>query len=260
MTGSFSGKAVIVTGASSGIGRVIAVELARHGADLWLVGRAKDELEETARQIAEAGGSVAHVAPMDLAQRGPLATLIEEIGASHPHLFALISNAGVMYPEPIMSGTVDRWQQMIDINVMAMLEGCQAAVKVMRAQGGPGHLINVGSVQARFEVPGVYGITKRAVEAIGETLREELEQDDIRVATVVPGGFTTNLSRGFLPETLANVAESFKSKGLAFGGPDTEKVLSDPRHIANIVRYILEQPIELNIQEVVIRPQISTKA
>jgi NADP-dependent 3-hydroxy acid dehydrogenase YdfG len=115
-------------------------------------------------------------------------------------------------------------------------------------------------VQARFEVPGVYGITKRAVEAIGETLREELEQDDIRVATVVPGGFTTNLSRGFLPESLANVAESFKSKGLAFGGPGTEKVLSDPRHIANIVRYILEQPIELNIQEVVIRPQVSTKA
>ena len=260
MAGNFSGKAVVVTGASSGIGRVIAVELARHGADLWLVGRSKDELDATAKHVAEAGGPTAHVAPMDLQQRGPLARLIEEIGASHPHLFALISNAGVMYPEPIMSGTIDRWQQMIDINVMAMLEGCQAAVNVMRRQGRPGHLINIGSVQARFEVPGVYGITKRAVEAIGETLREELEGDDIRVATVIPGGFTTNLARGFLPESFANVAESFKSKGLEFGGPGTERVMSDPQHIGNIVRYIMEQPIELNIQEVVIRPPVSTKA
>lgn len=260
MTGSFTGKAAIVTGASSGIGRVIAVELARHGADIWLVGRSREELEETARQIAGAGGPQAHVAPMDLQQRGPLGRLVEEVGAAHPHLFALISNAGVMYPEPIMSGTIERWQQMIDINVMAMLEGCQAAVKAMRAHGKPGHLINIGSVQARFEVPGVYGITKRAVEAIGETLREELEQDDIRVATVVPGGFVTQLSRGFLPESLANVAQSFQAKGLEFGGSGTEKVMSDPQHIANMVRYILEQPIELNIQEVVIRPPISTKA
>lgn len=257
MADGFAGKAVIVTGASSGIGRVVAVELARHGADLWLVGRAQAELEVTARQIAAAGGPTAHIAPMDLQQRGPLARLIEEVGASHPHLFALISNAGVMYPEPILDGTIDRWQAMFDINVMAMLEGCKAAVEVMRAHGKPGHLVNVGSVAARFEVPGVYGATKRAVDLIGETLRQELELDDIRVVTIVPGGFVTQLSRGMLPETMARVVESAKRKGLERGGANSEKMMSDPQHIANIVRYVLEQPIELNIQEIVIRPPVS---
>jgi NADP-dependent 3-hydroxy acid dehydrogenase YdfG len=260
MAGTFAGKAVIVTGASSGIGRVIAVELARHGADLWLIGRSETELKATAKEIADAGGPEAQVAPMDLQQRGPLAALIETIGARHPHLFSLISNAGVMYPEPIMDGTIERWQQMLDINVMAMLEGCQAAVKVMRGHGKPGHLINIGSVQARFEVPGVYGITKRATLAIGDTLREELEQDDIRVATIVPGGFTTNLSRGFLPETLEELGKGFAKMGIDFGGPGSEKLLSDPQHIANMVRYVLEQPIEINIQEIVMRPPVSIKA
>ena len=254
---SFAGKAVIVTGASSGIGRIVAVELARHGADLWLIGRAQAELEETARQIAAAGGATAQVAAMDLQQRGPLARLIEEVGASHPHLFALISNAGVMHPEPILDGTIDRWQAMFDVNVMALLEGCKAAVEVMRAQGKPGHLVNIGSVAARFEAPGVYVATKRMVEQIGATLRLELELDDIRVVTIVPGGFATQLSRGMLPETMARVVESARSKGLKLGGSNPEKMISDPQHIANVVRYVLEQPIDLNIQEIVIRPPVS---
>lgn len=260
MASSFAGKAVIVTGASSGIGRSIAIELGAAGADLWLVGRDSGELSTTAAMIADAGGPEARSAPMDLQQRGPLADLVAEVAASHSHLFALVSNAGVMYPEPILSGSVDRWQAMFDINVMAMLEGCKAAVEAMRAHGKPGHLINVGSVQSRFEVPGVYGMTKRAVEAIGASLREELEQDEIRVCTVVPGGFATQLARGFQPEQLAKVAEAFTEQGLEFGGPGTEKLIGDPQHIANAVRYVLEQPIAINLQEIVIRPPVSTKA
>ena len=260
MAQPFAGKAIIVTGASSGIGRSIAVELGAAGADLWLVGRDAGELAATAAMIGDASGSTAQCISMDLRERGPLADLVARVATEHPHLFALINNAGVMYPEPILSGSVDRWQAMFDINVMAMLEGCKAAVEAMRAHGKPGHLINIGSVQARFEVPRVYGITKRAVEAIGETLRDELEQDDIRVCTVVPGGFATQLARGFQPEQLATVAASFEQHGVAFGGPGTEKLVGDPQHIANAVRYVLEQPIAINLQEIVIRPPISTKA
>ncbi len=260
MTGSLEGKAVIVTGASSGIGRAIAVELGKVGAELWLVGRNQSELDATAQMIRDAGGSQAHTAPMDLRERGPLAALVERVAGQHPHLFALINNAGVMYPEPILSGSVDRWQAMLDINVMAMLEGCKSAVEAMRAHARPGHLINVGSVQARFEVPGVYGISKQAVEAIGVSLREELEQDDIRVCTIIPGGFETQLARGFRQEELAHVASSFESRGVAFGGDGAHRLVSDPQHIANIVRYVLEQPIDINFQEILIRPPVSTKA
>lgn len=260
MTDSLTEKAIIVTGASSGIGRSIAVELGRSGATVWLVGRNEAELQATAGMIRDAGGPEAQAAAMDLRERGPLAALVERVAAQHPHFFALINNAGVMYPEPILSGSVDRWQTMLDINVMAMLEGCKAAVEAMRAHGKPGHLINVGSVQARFEVPGVYGMTKQAVETIGVSLREELEQDDIRVCTIIPGGFETQLARGFRPEELAHVASAFESRGLSFGAGGTQRLISDPQHIANIVRYVLEQPIDINFQEILIRPPVSTKA
>lgn len=260
MEDRFEGKAIIVTGASSGIGRSIAVELGRRGASLWLVGRSIEELELTAAQITQAGGVAPTVAQLDLQQRGPLAALVASVASKHDHLFALINNAGVMYPEPIMQGNIARWEAMFGINVLAMLEGSQAAVTAMRDHGKPGHIINIGSVQARFEVPGVYGITKQAVEAIGVTLRDELENDDIRVATIIPGGFATQLARGFQPEQLATVAANFAERGLDFGSAGVERLIADPQHIANMTAYILAQPIDLNIQEVVIRPPVSTKA
>lgn len=260
MSNIFTGKAAIVTGASSGIGRAIAIELGKCGADVWLLGRSETELAETADSIAKAGGPPATPVSMDLRQRGPLAELIAKVGADHPHLFAVINNAGVMYPEPIMDGTFDRWQAMLDINVMAQLEGSQAAVKAMRGHGKPGHVINVGSVQGRFEEPGVYGISKKAAEMIGETLRKELEHDDIRVATLILGGFATQLSRGFNEQSLANIAGNVERLGISRESADIRKVVGDPQHVANVVRYILEQPIDINLHEVFIRPPISTKA
>jgi NADP-dependent 3-hydroxy acid dehydrogenase YdfG len=260
VTETFGGRAVIVTGASSGIGRSIAVELARAGAQCWLVGRSGEELDVTAQMIAAAGGPAAHPVVIDLRRRGELAELIDQVGTIHPHLFALISNAGVMHPEPILAGTIERWQAMLDINVMAMLEGCQAAVLQMRKHGKPGHLINVGSLQGSFEVPGVYGISKKAAAMITASLRAELEQDDIRVTTVIPGGFTTKLARGFVPEQLAAMMERFAADGVPLDGPVSNRFLADPQHIANMVRYILAQPIEINIEEVIIRPPVDIKA
>jgi NADP-dependent 3-hydroxy acid dehydrogenase YdfG len=260
MPGIFEGRAVVVTGASSGIGRVIAMDLARAGAQTWLVGRSQKDLDATAAMIAEAGGAAAHAEAIDLRQRGPLGALIERVAATHPYLFAVINNAGIMHPEPILSGAIDRWQAMLDVNVMAVLEGCKSGVEAMRRHGKPGHIINIGSVQARFEAPGVYGLTKQAVETIGTSLREELEEDNIRVATVIPGGFVTKLARGFAPEQLAKIAENFRLRGLDRGAPGTDRLVGDPQHVANAVHYILEQPIDLNIQEIIVRPPVSTKA
>jgi NADP-dependent 3-hydroxy acid dehydrogenase YdfG len=255
----FTGRAALVTGASSGIGRAIAVELASAGIEVWLVGQSAEDLAGTAALIAEAGGPKARCEPMDLRQRGPISALIERIGAEHPHLFVTVNNAGVMYPEPILSGTVERWQAMFDVNVLALLEGSKAAVEVMRRHGKPGFIINVGSLQSRLEIPGVYGASKQAVEAIGVSLRQELENDDIRVTTILPGGFVTKLSRGFAPEQLAALATGFEALGIDLAGPEAERLLGDPRHIARLVRYVIEQPIGINLHEVVIRPPVSIK-
>src|SRR5262245_40139549 len=175
----YAGRAALVTGASSGIGRTIAQQLGAAGMELWLVGRSAKGLEETASAIAEAGGAKTHCESLDLQKRGLLASLIERIGESHPHLFAVINNAGIMHPEPIMSGSMDRWQAMVDVNLLAPVESCQAAVRVMRRQQRPGHLINISSIASRFENGGVYGATKLALEMIGRSLRVELEGDDV---------------------------------------------------------------------------------
>lgn len=254
----FSGKAIIITGASSGLGRAMAIRLGQAGADLWLTGRSQTELDATASMVVEAGGPQPHTRAIDLAERGPLADLIGEVAGAHDHLFALVNNAGLMFPEPIMQSSLDRWSAMLSVNVLAVLEGAQAAVVAMRGHGKPGHIINIGSIAARWEETGVYGATKKMVENITASLRGEVEQDDIRVTTIIPGGFATQLSRGFQPEQLATVQQSFAERGIGADGAGAERLVSDPVHLANAVAYVLAQPIEVNIQEVLIRPPVAT--
>lgn len=253
----FAGKSGLVTGASSGIGRATALELGKAGMVLWLVGRSVDELANTARMIANAGGPEAHCVSLDLAERGALARLIATIGDKHDHFFALINNAGLMHPEPVLSGRMDLWRDMFDVNVLAPLEASHAAVELMRAQGKTGHIVNVSSLAGRFDAGGVYGASKCALDMISRSLRLELEHDDIRVTSIVPGGFATNLGRSFAPEAMQALAASAASKGIELTGLGASRLFGDPAKIAETIRMVLEQPIDLNLQEIVIRPAVS---
>ncbi|AMK16861.1 MULTISPECIES: SDR family oxidoreductase [Sphingobium] len=257
MSISLNGKAGVVTGASSGIGREIALALGQAGMTQWLVGRSSSELEVTAAMIAEKGGGPTHCVPMDLAEPGALARLVQSIGKEHDHLFALVNNAGIMHPEPILSADPAQWRAMFDVNVLAPLEAIRAAVDLMRHQGKAGHIINVSSLAARFDAGGVYGASKIALDMISRSLRQELEHDDIRVTSIVPGGFSTNLGRSFAPESMARMAAAAADKGIDLSGPDAARLFGDPAKIAETVLFILEQPIELNFQEIVIRPAVS---
>jgi len=257
MNAAFEGRSGIVTGASSGLGRNIAQTLGAAGMELWLVGRSAAELEFTAAAIAESGGPQAHCAPMDLSERGALAALIGEVGERHPHLFALINNAGVMYPEPTVEADPDRSYEMFMINVMTPLEACRAAVRVMRKQGSPGHLVNISSLAGGRDGYGAYSVSKAALNQLGRVLRKELEHDDIRVTTIIPGGFATQLGRGFSQEFVERFQAGVAAKGLDLEGPDAQRILGDPQHVANLIQYVLEQPIELNLEEIVVRPAYS---
>lgn len=253
----FAGKAGIVTGASSGIGRCIAQKLAEAGMELWLVGRSAEQLQVTADAIKAAGNATAHCVPLDIAERGALAGVVAEVGAQHPYLFTVINNAGVMYPEPLLDAEEERWREMFAINVFAPMESCRAAVTNMRQHGRPAHLINVSSLAGEMYNFGAYGISKAAVNHLGRTLRQELEGDDIRVTTIIPGGFATNLSRGFPPEVLEQLGAATAKLNLDLTGPDARKVMADPNHIANLVAYILTQPIEINLEEIKIGPAVN---
>jgi len=257
MKPAFEGRSGILTGASSGIGRNIAQTLGCAGMELWLVGRSAAELEITAASIKKGGGPEAQCAPLDLRERGALAALIAEVGERHPHLFALINNAGVMYPEPIIEADPERSYEMFMINVMTPMEACRAAVQVMRRQGLPGHLVNISSLAGGRDNYGAYSVSKAAVNQLGRVLRKELEHDDIRVSTIIPGGFATQLGRSFTEAFVTRFQEGVAAAGLDLEGPDAERILGDPQHVANIVRYVLDQPIDLNLEEIVIRPAYS---
>lgn len=255
---SSQARIVVVTGASSGIGRAIATTLGAAGFALRLIGRSADGLHSTADAIDLAGGPPASCQVLDVAIPDALADFVRQVGREPEPLFALVNNAGVMHPEPVMLGDPKRWRSMFDINVLAPLEGCRAAVEVMRRQGGAGHLINISSIAAGWETGGVYAASKRAQEIISSSLRQELERDNIRVTTIVPGGFASQLARDFEPATFEKIAAGMKSKGFTFGPDVDERLIGDPQHIARAIHYILCQPININFERVVIRPPIDT--
>lgn len=252
MTKPFEGRAAIVTGASSGMGRVTAIRLAKAGMECWLIGRSEEELNATKDSIAQAGGPQAHVVPIDISAPGVLADAVTDIGGQHPHLAALINNAAVMYPDPIIDGDLGNSRAMMAINLMAPMEGCRAAVEVMRAHGKPGHLVNISSLASHEDAYGMYGVSKAALNHLGKSLRRELQGDDIRITTIIPGGFSTNLGRSFPPETIAKMEQKIGGMGVS----DFSRIMGDPDEIAKAIEYVLQQPININLEEITLRPAV----
>ena len=260
-----SGRTAIVTGASSGIGRAVAETLGGAGAHVLLAGRTTAAMEESKKRIEEAGGkaSVASVDVRDVEQvRGLVDQAVRETG----RLDIMVNNAGVSYPAPILEGDPEEWRTMLETNVLALLVGCQAAVRAMRACGASGHIVNISSIAAQRRESGVYGSTKHAVNCISATLRAELEEDDIRVVNVMPGAIATNFARNFDPDFVAGFVkmagldvEVKKGERL----PDEvfqkltkqlQRLLGDPQDVANAVLYAVTQPAHVNVADVVVRP------
>jgi NADP-dependent 3-hydroxy acid dehydrogenase YdfG len=260
-----SGQTAIVTGASSGIGRAIAERLGGVGAHVFLSGRTQSPMEESAARIESAGGR-ATVTVTDVrspeAMRELVARAIEDSG----RLDIFVNNAGISFLGSVLDGEAENWRAMFETNVLALLVGCQAAVKAMRAAGNPGHIVNVSSVAALSPDSGVYGATKHAVNVITNSLRRELDGDPIQITSVMPGLVATNLGRYSDPAILAGlVAASGIEHELTVGErlPDdvlesAQAVLGDfiirPDDIADAVLYVVSQPSSVDITEIVIRP------
>ena len=260
-----TGRTVVVTGASSGIGRAIAERLGRAGGHVFLSGRTLAAMEESKKVIEEAGGQATAVAAdvRDVAQvQGLVDTAVRDTG----RLDVMVNNAGVSFPAPILEGDPEEWRTMLETNVLALLVGCQAAVKAMRACGVEGHIVNISSIAAQRSDSGVYGSTKHAVNAISSTLRAELEEDPIRVVNVMPGAIATNFARNFDPAFVAGFVQMAGldievKKGERLPEEAFEKLqgaltqlLGDPNDVAEAVLYAVTQPIHVNIADIVVRP------
>lgn len=181
----------LVTGASSGIGAIYADRIARRGYDLVLVARNAGRLSALANRItAETGGNVETVAA-DLGARADLAR-VETLLKNGSNISLLVNNAGIGNTAPLLSADVGKMQEMIDLNVSALMRLTYAAVPGFVSRGG-GAIINIASVVAIQPelLNGVYGATKAFVLAFSQSLKHELADKNIRIQAVLPGATAT---------------------------------------------------------------------
>ena len=197
----------------------------------------------------------------DLVQRA-----LQETG----RLDIMVNNAGLSYPSPIVDADPEEWREMLETNVLALLVGCQAAVRAMTQCRAQGHIVNISPIAAQRSDSGVYGATKHAVNCISSTLRRELEEDSIRVVNVMPGVIATNFARNFDPAFVAGLVQSagmqfdvkrgerLRDEAIDELQPMMRQVLGNPEDVADAVLYAVTQPIQVNIAEVVVRQRNSS--
>lgn len=184
-----AGKVVVITGASSGIGRATALECASRGARVVLAARSPGDLERVAGEVRALGGE-ALVVPTDVRVREQVQRLVDRAVEHFGCLDILFNHAGAWFIDTLGHSEEGRTRDLIDLNVMGVLYGVQAAVPVMRRQGH-GHIINTSSVEGRVAFPftGVYAGTKAFVEVMTQSLRQELmhiERTGIKVSALLP--------------------------------------------------------------------------
>jgi NADP-dependent 3-hydroxy acid dehydrogenase YdfG len=237
-------KVVVITGASSGLGESTARHLASLGATVVLGARRKDRLDVIVREIQAAGGKALSVTA-DVTKRAEVEGLVQTAVDAYGRIDVLINNAGIMPIAPLALLKVDEWDRMIDINIKGVLYGVAAALPHMLKQTS-GHFINIASVFGiKVFAPGgtVYCATKAAVRALTEGLRMETHADKIRCTIISPGAVDSELK-----ESTSDAASSKLVNELY------EAVAIPAESVARAVAYAIEQPAEVDINEIVIRP------
>ncbi len=202
---SLTGKSCVVTGASRGLGRAIALAFARQGADVVLAARSAADLEALAREI-EAAGRRAVVRPTDVTDVGQLHALAEAAVARFGKLDAWVNNAGGDTSiaggwSELLDITEDGWERMVRLNLKAQVFGAQAAARAMRRQGTGGSIIFMSSIDSFYAAPGgelIYGACKAAINMVTQTAAVELGQHGIRVNAIAPALVETPMTAPWL--------------------------------------------------------------
>ena len=196
------GAVVVVTGASAGFGELAALRFARAGAHTVLAARRLERLEALADRIASTGGSALAVA-CDVTRFDRLEALRDRVDDAFGRCDVLVNNAGIPGGGPFRTTPVDRLEEVIDVNLRAVVLGTKLFLPMM-LERRRGHVVNVASLAARFATPGaaVYGATKHGVVAFSEALYHELAPHGILVTSVNPGFSPTESFRARGPSVV----------------------------------------------------------
>lgn len=233
-------KVILITGASSGIGAGIARELAKTDAILLLGARRESRLAALAEELQFNGAEVA-IKELDVTRREEMTQFVEYALARWGRVDVMINNAGIMPLSPMASLRVEEWDQMIDVNIKGVLYGIASVLPTMLAHQR-GHIINIASIGALAVSPtaAVYCATKFAVRAISDGLRQENSQ--LRVTCVHPGVVESELASTITDPAAAEAMQHYRAIAL------------QPDAIGRAVRYAIEQPEEVDVNEIVVRP------
>ncbi|MEA5673524.1 SDR family oxidoreductase [Pseudomonas sp. MH2] len=240
---NINGKVVLITGASSGIGEAAARLIAAKGAHVVLGARRIDRLQQLVSEIRAEGGS-ASARALDVTDLDSMHAFVEFAKAQHGKVDVIINNAGVMPLSPLSSLKVEEWNRMLDVNVRGVLHGIAAVLPGMEAQGH-GQVINISSIGGLSVSPtaAVYCATKYAVRAISDGLRQET--DKIRVTVVCPGVVESELADTITDDTAREAMRTFR------------RVALEADAIARALVYAIEQPDDVDVSELVVRPTAS---
>ncbi|RSK46653.1 SDR family oxidoreductase [Hymenobacter perfusus] len=224
-------QVAIVTGASRGIGRAIALLLALQGAKVVAVARTAEELEEL---NAKTQGLAI---PADVADEADARHIVTETLSRFGRLDILVCNAGVGSFNLLEHFEAAEWDRIFDVNVKGTFLLCKAAVPHFKAQGR-GHIVGITSDVSKrtFEHGTAYGASKYAQDALLASLRKEVRPHGVKVSTIYPG----------LVDTYFNDSRP--------GSPDAEKTHLKPSDVAQAVRYVLEAPAHVVIDELMLHP------
>lgn len=240
---TIQGKVVAITGAGRGIGRATALHLAARGARVVLGARSETELLDVAREIERAGGEAA-LRSTDVTRRADLESLIRLGRDRFGRVDVIVHNAGIGPISRFDALRVEDWDAMIDVNLRGALYGIAAALPVF-AQQGKGHVINVISTAGLKIVPtmGVYAATKNALRTATEALRQEAGAK-LRVTEVSPGFIDTSFADSSItdPDVKAMINQQ------------KERLAISPNAIARAIAFAIEQPEDVEIGSVVVRP------
>ncbi len=222
-----SKKYAIITGAASGLGRALSVNLARHGWHIALADIDDDGAEETLNLVRRAGGE-GQVEHLDVTDPNQWSALRERLEAAWPSLDLLVNNAGVGVGGEVGRVALEDWRWIIDINLYGVIYGCHTMVEWLKANPQGAHIVNISSMAAVVSPPGMapYNVTKAGVLSLSETLHGELKRHNVSVTGVCPAFFHTNIvaSGRFTTQSQHEMAVQLMNESSATAEQVAEKI------------------------------------